>query len=91
VLYRTAAVSALPREASDALNHDALDAVLNFSARSAGVFRNCVTNEGLERRCARMLAACISKATAAALEPLRFRELRVAAAPNQDALLACLG
>ena len=91
VLYETLGAPALPRAAADALRRDALDAVLHFSSRSASVFRKGVTKEGLEGACKRLVCCCISRATAAALDPLRFQELRIAAAPNQDALLACLG
>ena len=35
-------------------------------------------------------ALCISAATAAALPQSAFREIRIAARPNQDALLALL-
>ena len=44
---------------------------------------------GARRRCRseRLIAVCISAATAAALAPLAFAEVRIAAAPNQDALL----
>ena len=37
-----------------------------------------------------LIAICISAATAAALAPLPFAQTRVANAPNQAALLACL-
>jgi uroporphyrinogen-III synthase len=57
------------------------DAALFFSPRSARVF----VESGIDAR--RWVAICISDATAAALAPLQFREIRVAAAPNQAALL----
>jgi uroporphyrinogen-III synthase len=90
VLYSIDAAASLPDELATALKSAALDAVLNFSARSASIFRTCVVDAGLGAACAPLVSACISRASAEALKPLRFRELRIAAAPNQDALLDCL-
>jgi hypothetical protein len=38
-----------------------------------------------------MVALCISDAVARALQPLKFAELRIAAHPDQDGMLALLG
>jgi uroporphyrinogen-III synthase len=61
-----------------------IDAALFFSPRSATIFA------GLARdvACAKILACCISAATADALRSLQMREVRVAARPNQESLLA---
>jgi len=64
-----------------------IDAALFFSARSARAFKEAAAGLPLET----VMAVCISAATAEALAPLAFRSVRVAAQPNQDALLACLG
>lgn len=90
VLYDVAAADRLPPQAAAALTAGALDAALFFSPRSARIFRNCVMRENLGPACARLKALCISAATAKGLEPLIFRALHVAGAPNQDALLAGL-
>jgi uroporphyrinogen-III synthase len=63
-------------------------APLFYSPHSAEVFRDCVREAGGDT--ARLIAACISKGTADALQPLAFREIRIAAEPNQQALLDCL-
>jgi uroporphyrinogen-III synthase len=70
------------------MSSGALDAALFFSPRSASVFRDCVVNAGLD--VGSLIAICISEATASALAPLAFREVRIAEAPNQDALLGCI-
>lgn len=75
-------------DAAAALSANALDAALFFSPRSARIFRQAVEEAQLPT--AGLIAVCISAATAAALEGLPFRERRIAAAPNQDALLDCL-
>jgi uroporphyrinogen-III synthase len=90
VLYNIDAVDSLPKALAEALRTTALDAVINFSARSASILRSCILKAGLESSCVTLVSACISRASAEALAPLRFRELRIAAAPNQDALLDCL-
>jgi uroporphyrinogen-III synthase len=90
-LYRTVLAEHMPKDVSDALRAGALDAVLHFSGRSAEAFRKAVEHEGLGPACANMVSICISAAAARALAPLRFKELRIARKPNQDALLALLG
>jgi uroporphyrinogen-III synthase len=63
-----------------------VDAALFFSPGSARIFKSAASGFPANT----VVAVCISRATADALSPLHFREIRVAAAPNQEALLACL-
>jgi uroporphyrinogen-III synthase len=86
VLYDVAAATALPNDIGAMFARHEIDAALFFSARSAQVFRDCA--QGLDL--SPVIAACISESTAAALPPLSFREVRIASAPNQIALLTCL-
>jgi uroporphyrinogen-III synthase len=85
ILYRVDAATALPPLAEQALRDGALDAAQFFSPRSARVF--CDLAAGLPTQ--KLVAFCISPVTAKALT-LAFREVRIAAAPNQAALLALL-
>jgi uroporphyrinogen-III synthase len=85
VLYDMATLAEPPRELGEAFARG-IDAALFFSPRSAGIFKNCAG--GLATDAA--IAACISQATASALAPLIFREVRIAKEPNQQALLALL-
>ena len=71
-----------------ALQENAVQAALFFSPRSAQVFADCAARAGLST--ARLMAVCISANTARALDGLAFAEIRIAAAPNQAALLDCL-
>ena len=80
VFYEVAAIDRLPALPPD------LDAALFFSARSAAIFRDLATGARVDH----IIAICISGAAAAALTPLQFEDVRVAAAPNQDAMLALL-
>lgn len=90
VLYDVVASTALPESVMRELSGQALDAAIFFSPRSARVFAECIAEASLTEVCARLTAFCISEATAAALAPLIFASYRIAARPNQDALLACL-
>jgi len=87
-LYRVDAAAALPGDVAAALRAGRVQAALFFSPRSAHVFAACLEKAGLTP--AGVMAVCISANTACALEGLSFAEVRVAAAPNQSALLACL-
>lgn len=62
------------------------DAVLVHSPRAARALASLGSNVGQGR-----LAAAISRAAADALSPAGFAEIRVAAAPTEDALLEALG
>lgn len=86
VLYDVAATAALPDHILAMFARHEIDAALFFSARSAQVFRDRAQGFDLSP----VIAVCISESTAKALAPLSFREIRIASAPNQIALLACL-
>jgi uroporphyrinogen-III synthase len=91
VLYETPAVASLPSVVETGLREGSLDAVLLFSQRTARIFCERVTEAGLSTKCTTLRAVCISPAAAEGLSSLKFHEIRIASAPNQDALLACLG
>ena len=88
ILYRMKKRAHLPAEAIQALRKGEVDAVLFFSPKSASLFADCAARDGIST--GGLAAVCISANTAAALKDLAFSEVRIAAAPNQDALLACL-
>lgn len=90
VLYEAVAASGFPPAAQEALAAGRIDAVLLFSPRTARIFAELVLRKGLDAPCRSMTALCISEATADALAPIAFRALRVAAHPDQDALLGLL-
>ena len=88
VLYDAVAAKAFPPQLR--ATFAALDAVLFFSPRTARIFADVAAKENLALFCRSLRAFCISAATAEELTTLGFREVRVAAEPNQDALLALL-
>jgi uroporphyrinogen-III synthase len=87
VLYEAVPVAKLPAEAEGALHDGTVDGVFLFSPRSARVFATLVGDAGLAPQCAKLIACCISAATAEALNPLSFARVAVAGTPNQDAIL----
>ena len=87
-LYRVEAAAQLPDAAIQALKDNSIQAALFFSPRSAGIFADRVLQAGLST--ASVTAVCISAKTAAALRDLPFSDIKIATAPNQAALLACL-
>jgi uroporphyrinogen-III synthase len=90
-LYEVTAVADLPAAARDVLAGGLLDAILLFSPHSARLFAESAGRNGLAAAASRLIAICISQATAEGLAPLAMREVRVAKRPNQASLLDCLG
>ncbi|MEJ0027540.1 MAG: uroporphyrinogen-III synthase [Rhizomicrobium sp.] len=87
ILYDVPALERFPEAARAALHGGEIDAVLLFSARSAGAFAACVAEAGLKPACACLVACCISEAAARPLAGLTFHDIRIAGHPNQAALL----
>ena len=87
VLYEAVPIAKLPAEAEEALRNGTVDGVFLFSPRSARIFATLVGDAGLAAQCAKLIACCISAATAEALSPLSFARVAVAGSPNQDAML----
>jgi uroporphyrinogen-III synthase len=90
VLYDVLGVSELTRNVAAEFAADRIDAVMLLSPRSASTFVQCIERAGLRTQARRVIAACISEATAAAIASLNLDDVRVAARPNQASLLACL-
>jgi uroporphyrinogen-III synthase len=88
VAYAARAVRELPPRARAAVADGLVDVVLLYSPRTAEIFRDLVGRAGLTENCRFLNVFCLSDAVARALLPLRFRDIRVAARPDQPALLA---
>ena len=73
-----------------ALRDGMLDALLLHSPRSAACWADNVRTRGQETLLRRLLACCLSPATAQPLRDLPFAQLRVAARPDEAALFGCL-
>ena len=87
--YRVRSIALYDAFAAKEISCDlaSIDAALFYSPRSAAVFARLAERAP----CERILACCISAATAAALSPLVFREVRIAGRPDQESLLSLLG
>ncbi len=89
VTYAAAPVRRFPAGARSALLADALHAALFLSAETASAFVRALPAP-LAPRLAHVCALAIGKIAADALEPLPWREVRVAREPNLDSVLALL-
>lgn len=89
-VYAARPAAALPAEAIAALQAGRIAAALFFSAASARAFVDLLGAALPASAVAAVEALAIAPATASALAPLPWRRIRVASAPNQDAILALM-
>lgn len=90
IIYRASPASAFSPEVASALRQGAIDVVLFFSPRTAGVFVELARRERLEDLLTGADAFCLSDAVAQACRALPWRRVTAAARPDQAALLALL-
>lgn len=91
VVYRAMAAENLPRHVADALTAG-VDAVLHFSRRSAEAYVNAARNAGLPPvALAKPSHFCLSRRIAAPLLAAGATDIRIAARPDEAALLALCG
>ena len=90
VSYATTPVPELPHSATVALAAGALTAALFFSAETARIGVQLLRTARLDVSVGGIDALAIGQTAAMALQPLPWRHIRVAAQPNQDAMLALL-
>lgn len=90
VAYEAETASSLSPEAQTALREGELDAVLLHSPRAAKTFAALLEADGLADRLDRVEALALSEQVAAMVRHLSWRGVRVAAKPNEDALLELL-
>lgn len=86
VLYRAVTAAMLPQEAADALAKG-LDGVLHFSRRSAEAYVESARAAGLLSRALEPAHFCLSEQIAAPLRHAGAALIRVAARPNEAALI----
>jgi uroporphyrinogen-III synthase len=90
LVYRAVAAATLPRQASDALTAG-IDAVLHFSRRSAEAYVNAARNAGaLGDALAKPVQLCLSGRIAEPLTAAGATKIRIAARPEEAALLELL-
>lgn len=72
------------------LSANLIDAAMFFSARTAGLFSALATNAALAPACRNIVALALSAAVAKALEPLAFRDVRIAPKATAAAMVELL-
>lgn len=90
VLYRTVPRQAFSPEAIRALASGAVDMVTFFSPRTAGQFVELAKAAGIDGALGGITAVCLSRAVAAKAEAASWATIRVAARPDQEALIAAV-
>lgn len=90
VAYRAAPAARLGQETLALFKAGRIDAVLHYSARSAGIFLRLVDEAGLRKAAGRARHICISSAVAEPLERAGFAT-EASARPSEDALFALFG
>ncbi|HET6605096.1 MAG TPA: uroporphyrinogen-III synthase [Rhodopila sp.] len=90
VAYRTEPVATLPEAAVSALQAGKIRWALFFSAETARQFVRLAHCAGVVGTLGVIEAVSISERTAMALSALPWRHIRIAARPNQDAMLVLL-
>ena len=87
VVYRAARLPALPPAAASILKAGGLDGVLHYSRRSALAYVACATDGGLLEQALAPTHYCLSRAVAEPLAAAGARDVRIAARPEEAALL----
>ena len=90
VLYDAVPATELSRATIGLIAAGGIAQALFFSPRTAECFVRLARAAGLDDACRAITAVALSPAVAAALDGLRWRAVRVAAAPNEAALLETL-
>lgn len=86
-LYDAVPVTKISAATADALGKGRIGAVLFFSPRTAAAFVRLVCDAGLAAHCKGVLAICLSPAVASAARGVAWKALRVAAHPDEGALI----
>ena len=89
-LYDAVASRALSASARQALKARALAGAAFYSPRTARLFAKLARESGLDSTARTLTAFCLSQAVAEAAASLPWKRVSVAAAPRQDALVACV-
>jgi uroporphyrinogen-III synthase len=90
VVYRAAKAANFPAAATAALTGGGLDGVLHYSRRSAQAYLDCAIAGGLHTRALSLVHFCLSRAVAEPLAAAGVADIRVAARPDEGALLDLL-
>ncbi|MDA0676178.1 MAG: uroporphyrinogen-III synthase [Proteobacteria bacterium] len=90
VLYRARTPDRLSTAAAIALRDGGLGGVIFFSPRTAATFVSLINREGLAQTTAALYAYCLSPAVAEVFGGLAWKQIAIAAMPDQNSLLALI-
>src|SRR5262249_16059759 len=90
-LYRAHAVPEFPPRIEAALRAGDIDGVLHFSRRSAETFVRCAKQAKIGAAAMKPVQFCISESAAEPLARAGAANIRIAAQPDEDALVALIG
>jgi uroporphyrinogen-III synthase len=90
-IYRAHAAKEFPTEVAVALRAGEIEGVLHFSRRSAETFVRCAERAGAVAAALEPRQFCISAAAAEPLARAGAANIRIAAQPDEDALVALIG
>ena len=91
VVYRAVKAARFPPEVAAALARGAIDGVLHFSARSAEAYLDCAAHGGIRGEALAPVHYCLSRQVAAPLAAAGAAAVRIAARPDETAMLELVG
>jgi uroporphyrinogen-III synthase len=90
-VYRAVKAELFPTDVTQALQQGALEGVLHFSRRTAEAFVGCAGYAGLSERALLPVHFCLSSQVAEPLNAAGATAVRIAARPDESALLELVG
>lgn len=87
ILYQARPAHRLSEAALEFLSKEKFDSILFFSPRTARTFVSLAIEAGLRDHCMAMTAICLSRAVADAAAALPWSDVRIAATPDQAAMI----
>lgn len=90
VAYSAEAATMLSAPALHAIRNRTLDGVVLFSARSARIFSELLTQHGLQEQAGNLNVYCLSGAVAQHCNALKWKHIYISSAPTQQAMVELL-
>lgn len=90
VAYRSVPADALGQNTQKLLTDGKVDGVILMSPRTAGIFARLIGVAGLEKATCNLVLLCLSKAVAAAAEPIGSARVEVADTPDMEGMLSAV-
>jgi uroporphyrinogen-III synthase len=90
VVYHAIAATSLPEQVGPALRNGTIDGAIHYSRRSAAIFVDCATADGLLPQIRNLRHFCLSARSSEPLREIGAPDIRVAAKPASSALMDLL-